>query len=538
MRSIQSKFLTIIITGMLAIALCISVVSLFYIENILKVDSDIITESVANTEQLRLNDKLREVENAAYAMEKYVNSTLANLHQLSDYEFLNTYLVSAKKTFSAIVNSGDGTINAFFLRFAPEYAFNTAGFFISRSAGGKSFYEFAPKSLAGWEEQPYEDICWYSEPKLKGRACWIDPYFKSENTTTTVTYTIPLFIDYKFIGVVGVDMDFSVITGMVGSISVYDNGFAYVTDEKMKELYFAPVDQLELHNSKKNGEFAEEHKLLRNGMTLVIHADYRDIQRDGYRMLTDIMVLTIIFIVSFILIIFIVTKRITRPLRKLTLAAEKLGDGTVELDLEKCKTKDEVGVLARAFEKTAESLRGYISYVNALAYRDSLTGVKNSTAYSEQTNELDLSMKKGEVEPFGIFVADMNGLKNANDSYGHEFGNKLIFKTARLICDVFKHSPVYRIGGDEFAVLLKGDDFARRDELLAELDERSANAVVIDGDNRFPVSFARAIAVYDEELDDSVDSVFDRADKKMYAHKDACKRDHYLNQVKMDIPED
>jgi diguanylate cyclase (GGDEF)-like protein len=82
--------------------------------------------------------------------------------------------------------------------------------------------------------------------------------------------------------------------------------------------------------------------------------------------------------------------------------------------------------------------------------------VKNRTAYNEIVTELDLAIELGDCEPFAIVVADINGLKKTNDRYGHEIGNRLIVKAAKIICDVFKHSPVYRIGGDEFMVLMRG----------------------------------------------------------------------------------
>ena len=269
-----------------------------------------------------------------------------------------------------------------------------------------------------------------------------------------------------------------------------------------------------------NHGFAEEHKALDNGMTLVLHADYSDIQSDSYRMTMIIVAIVAVFLSAFIVITYILTKRIVRPLRDLTDAAEVLADGRTDLHLDGCKTKDEVGVLATAFEKTAEKLGGYMSYINALAYRDSLTGVKNRTAYNEISTELDLSIELGECEPFAVLVADVNGLKKTNDKYGHEVGNKLIVKSAKAICDSFKHSPVFRIGGDEFAVVLRGEDFDGRETLLSELDARCESSSVSVPDAEIEVSIARAIAVYESGLDTSFEDVFNRADKKMYEDKE------------------
>ena len=85
MKSIQSKFLTVLISGMLVLAVSISVISVLYISKILAKDSDIITESVANTEALRINENLRELEFTVKTMEQYAVSTL---EQAGSWNFL------------------------------------------------------------------------------------------------------------------------------------------------------------------------------------------------------------------------------------------------------------------------------------------------------------------------------------------------------------------------------------------------------------------------------------------------------------------
>ena len=175
--------------------------------------------------------------------------------------------------------------------------------------------------------------------------------------------------------------------------------------------------------------------------------------------------------------------------------------------------------MARAFKKNAEKLHEYMDYINALAYKDSLTGVKNRTAYDEMSAELDVKIKIGYVDAFALLVADINGLKLTNDKYGHEVGNKLIKRASKIICDVFKHSPVYRVGGDEFAVLLKGEDFENLEALLNEMDSKSKEAFIIVDSDRVPVTIARAAETFDLDLDSSVEDLFSRADRKMYEDK-------------------
>ena len=115
----------------------------------------------------------------------------------------------------------------------------------------------------------------------------------------------------------------------------------------------------------------------------------------------------------FIVLTFVLTKRVVKPLKSLIVAAEGFQDGKFDVKIDFTDSNDEVAVLARAIEKTAVKMKGYTNYIGALAYKDSLTGVKNHAAYTDYTNNIDMKIKSGECEPFALLVADINGLKAA-----------------------------------------------------------------------------------------------------------------------------
>ena len=175
--------------------------------------------------------------------------------------------------------------------------------------------------------------------------------------------------------------------------------------------------------------------------------------------------------------------------------------------------------MANSMKKTSEKLRGYMSYINALAYRDSLTGVKNRAAYNEATANIDVRMRTDGDVSFGVLVADINMLKMTNDKYGHEIGNRLIVTVAKIICDVFKHSPVYRLGGDEFAVIMENEDLENCEKLVELMDEKCAEKFISVPDGKLPISVARGFEIYDPDVDEYFESVFSKADKKMYENK-------------------
>ena len=64
----------------------------------------------------------------------------------------------------------------------------------------------------------------------------------------------------------------------------------------------------------------------------------------------------------------------------------------------------------------------------------------------------------------------MNGLKKINDTLGHKAGDEYIRAACDMLCEYFKHSPVYRVGGDEFVVLLQGRDYDSRAEIMKNIN--------------------------------------------------------------------
>ncbi|MCR4647797.1 MAG: GGDEF domain-containing protein [Lachnospiraceae bacterium] len=157
--------------------------------------------------------------------------------------------------------------------------------------------------------------------------------------------------------------------------------------------------------------------------------------------------------------------------------------------------------------------------VKQIAYKDPLTNVRNKNAYVEAKKACESKMWNKSLRELGVVVFDVNDLKKTNDTMGHEAGDKLIREASNMICDTYKHSPVFRIGGDEFVVLLEGEDFRNRAFLLRLFNEKSDSNLKFGG----PVVSA-GMDIFDLERDLSIDDIFERADNKMYERKKELKK--------------
>ncbi len=165
-----------------------------------------------------------------------------------------------------------------------------------------------------------------------------------------------------------------------------------------------------------------------------------------------------------------------------------------------------------------------LSVANEMARRDELTHVKNKTAYREKEKELQEQLKAG-CDPFSIVVCDINGLKMINDTEGHRAGDEYIKSCCMLVCRTYQHSPVFRIGGDEFVVVLRDEDYRNRKKLLASLQRRVEENIRL---GEGPV-IASGMAEYWPE-DRLVGDVFARADSRMYENKTHLKEQKMLRE--------
>ena len=204
------------------------------------------------------------------------------------------------------------------------------------------------------------------------------------------------------------------------------------------------------------------------------------------------------------------------------------------------RSKNEVEALSRAVKKLSVDMRDYVkgivaaedeardlqehvSEMNVIAYRDALTHVENKAAYEEKRLQLMQDIAD-DVAEFAIAMVDVNYLKNINDLYGHEHGDEYLIGACRIICDVFAHSPVYRIGGDEFLVVLQTRDYENRRKLLSEIKKafaESAKDTSLPAWNRYSAAIGMSVWA----PGDDVDTVFSRADQKMYEEKAKMKKD-------------
>ena len=236
-----------------------------------------------------------------------------------------------------------------------------------------------------------------------------------------------------------------------------------------------------------------------------------------------------------------VTVRITTPIEKMFLCLSKFRYATYKDREENLRLLNELNIhsnheiqsLYEALVSSAESNLRYMNEyrkvseklgaANEKAHKDVLTGVRNKTAFEDTAMVLLGKMDHEESPEIAVIMADINNLKFVNDKYGHKAGDDYIIGCCKLISDLCKSSKVYRIGGDEFVVILEGNDYKNRELLYQMLRSQFIDAYTDETRepwNRYSVSLG--LAEY-KSTDSGLSDIMKRADDAMYTEKAAFK---------------
>lgn len=453
---------------------------------------------------------------AVNGMAREALSSLESYDRLAnDAAYRKTYLDEMIRDFSSISFGIDGSVS-FYYRLIPEIEGTKGGFSMQREdarwEGSLSpFVRREPVDLAPYSPNDNFNVGWYYIPMKCRNNTWIEPYIDPVTKFYVISYVAPLFVDGKFIGVIGMDVDFNFIIHELRRMSIYDYGYVYLMNRNNVVLYHRDLPQGAIFQP--NPEYKEIEHYLTNGMWLGIAMPLSKVHNMRNHILIHL--LAAIFIVAMLVSIvsIVLVSRAIRPLAGMTEAAKRIASGDLNVKIS-YESGNELGLLVRSIREMATKLEIYV-------YRDKLTGLRNAAAYISKGKELDSQAKLIPDFAYGVILFDVNFLKKVNDNYGHQAGNQLLRHASRVICRVFEHSPVYRVGGDEFVAILEGEDYDNREELLKKFDEKIAEESFSAAGEIIYVSVARGLAIYENGKDFA--TVAKVADVAMYNHKSAIK---------------
>ncbi len=533
-NSIHTKINLLIISTILMLFGFMVAINLVVVKKYTKRSSEIMMKKTCTAQALQLNNQLKLVEQSVRNIYGISEQLRPSLEELKVKGKTDGFIQNFQHLAITIADNTAGAV-AVYYRINPELnASGTQGFFYVKSPYTGMFQETHATDILKYDESDVQHVGWYYIPVQMGRPVWMNPYYNANINVLMISYVVPIYDNSRLIGVVGMDVDFERLISITENVNIYKSSGAVLCNFPDGEIYYNRcsafgknmpeqiMDVLKMSESSdsivsyNNGKdlYGFHFETLDDGRKLLVYAKMKDINsQSAYSIIISIIILIGVAVFD-LAVAMRFSRQMTNSIKEIIRAARDYAHGNWETKVE-CTTNDELKELSDSISIMAAKTKDYIGYINDMARKDALTGLRNKTDYLLYVEKINSEYIR-EKRPFSVVVFDVNNLKKTNDNLGHEHGDELIVEASKFICRTFAHSPIFRVGGDEFVCIIDSGDFDDRENLVASFKKQMD--CVKDSNYWKDVCIACGMASYqDDGL--NFDEVFKIADHRMYENK-------------------
>lgn len=362
--------------------------------------------SIANARAISNTDAERELaltcENTTAEMNATISRVEQSVNTLSDIAmerldfskmpnnptYVRQYTESLMADFVKFAENTDGAICAY-IRYNPEFTDPTSGIFLTRSDTNSAFDSVTPTDFSIYAKDDLAHVGWYYIPVENKAPLWMDPYLNENINIYMISYVVPLYVNGVSVGIVGMDIDFGMITEMSDEITVFDSGSAFLVGSGGTMMHHDQIETGTVLVEYENGKMAEVAEfiadesnqgvirkysidgkvrrlafgMLDNGMRLVLSAPDREITANANRLSLQIILFFALGLVISAVLGFLISASIARPINRITGIVQQ----TAQLNFRKSEggdslknRKDETGAMAKAVGEMRVVLRNLV----------------------------------------------------------------------------------------------------------------------------------------------------------------------------------
>ncbi|ADL50252.1 methyl-accepting chemotaxis protein [Clostridium cellulovorans] len=421
MKSIKFKIFFAIVISSVLIALLIGSISITNSTNVAETNSKEKLTLICEKKTNELNGTISNIEQSVNTLGDIVVENLDDVNKFStDLNYLQNYQNGIEEIAKAFGKNTEGAMT-FYIRFNPKLTPPTSGVFYSKPNANSEFEKLVPTDFSKYDPSDTAHVGWYYIPVNAGKPVWLDPYLNSNINVQMISYVVPIYKDGKSIGIVGMDIDFKSIQGIVQDTKAYDTGYAFLLNEKHNVLSHPEFSMNENFGTIENGIFKSitedmnkssvSEKLssykykninknltfthLSNGWIFAVAAPSSEILAQSNKLMKIIGLFSILGMVLSGVVAFGLGNIIAKPIVKITAIMKKLEnlDLTHDKELDSLlKSKDEIGQLSKAFDNMRGEFVGLIKQI-----------LEKSKSISDSSEELsatveELTVKADKIE--------------------------------------------------------------------------------------------------------------------------------------------
>ena len=490
MKVLQNKLLVLVICSILFPALVVMEISFSNYGRIIENNSGQIMQLMCSEKRQVIDEKLLNIEQSVHTIYHFATEQYSDTDNLwQDEEQFLEHISRMRELMETTVKYTEGAVSVYY-RLDSAIKGPKQGVWLIQDENS-DYIEREVTDISMYNKDDIEHVGWYYIPITNGKETWLNPYYNKNMDQEIISYVIPIIVDEKTIGVVGMDIATNLLYENTKNVTVYDRGYAFLMDNEGEFVYHP-----EMKGNTISEEFNMQHtylyeksllsvenqsvetyrwndtdkrltaQKLRNGMIFTVCVTEQEIKQPQQKTLIDSVLVILLIMSGFVAVTVFLTKAIVR-----------------------------------------------------LIYTDVMTQVGNKTAYNECVDLLCKRIRDKEPINFLIVVVDINDLKIVNDTYGHEYGDKLIQSGAAILKKVWGSDSTYRIGGDEFAIVCSDMEMECAKKRLSLFEEAIEDYNRQNNCEKIYLQMAIGMAVYSSETDKEYMDVFRRADSAMYENK-------------------
>lgn len=384
MKTLTAKIIALVTVTALLLSLLIGILSIGTSRGITEKQSK---ENLLLTAYKNAQD----IDIMLYAIEQSVDSlsemTVSTITDFSRFKTSDAYVdecTAALENAALTLARNTQGARTVYVRYNPELAYPTSGIFLVGE--GDNFELTEPTDFSMYNPDDLTHVGWYYIPVNAGEPIWMDPYLNENIDVYMISYVVPIYIDGESVGIVGMDIDFSIVEDMINDIEVYNNGYAYLTNPSNDILVHREYDPgtalsevdaaaaAVLGNPDKvntvdtSSSLVRLYTTLHNGMKLVLTVPRSELFADTQKMTLQIAIAIVVTLILVIAIASITGSQMAKPIRQIT----KIIQNMAVLNFERteggdklCKLKDETGEMARAVRQMRKELRTIVNLIGS-----------------------------------------------------------------------------------------------------------------------------------------------------------------------------
>ena len=490
MKALQRKILILVVSSVLISALFIMTIAFFNYGRIVESDSREIMQLMCSEKRQTIDEKLLNIKQSVHTLYHFAAEQIGKTKDIwSNETNYEEHISRMKALMATTVKYTDGAVSVYYY-INPSLKGVKQGAWLLRDVDGE-FAECEMTDISQYDKDDVEHVGWYYIPASNKEETWINPYFNQNMGEEIISYVIPVIIEGELIGVVGMDISTSVLYENAKAVTVYDTGYAFLMDSEGGFVYHP-----EMEGDMDTTEFDTQHAYLYEKS--LVSAQNNSVEPYRWNGVDKYLTSQKLFN-EMIFTVCVTEEELREPQQKMII--------------------DSVLVILCVMTVYIFVSVSVIKAIVKLMYTDNMTRVGNKAAYVECAEILHKRMKNNEKFSFSVVAIDINDLKKINDTYGHEYGDILIQNAASILRTIWDRKCIYRIGGDEFAVVYADVEKETIEKQMQMLEEEVDKFNRSNNNDRLFLQMAVGMSSYNYETDKEYMDVFRRADEAMYENK-------------------